>query len=330
MEGIDPAAIPFGELIEAQRPVVLAEVAADWPLTRAGRAGAREAAHYLQRYASDAPVTVFHIPSESGGRLHYAAGGTALNFTTSRGDLGQTLADMLETGDGEALYVGSADIERFVPGLATENGLDLEHPDFRHREPIKSIWIGNRTVVPAHYDTSNNLACCTVGRRRFTLFPPDQIANLYPGPLDLTPAGQVVSMVDFDEPDHAAHPGFREALAVSQVAELKPGDVLFYPALWWHRVEALDPFNVMMNYWWNPVPTFVDTPETTVLHAILSLRDRPETEKRAWQAVFDYYVFGDARRAAEHLPPEARGLLGPLDEMAARRLRARILHRMNR
>jgi hypothetical protein len=101
---------------------------------------------------------------------------------------------------------------------------------------------------------SNNIAVCAVGHRRFTLFPPDQVANLYPGPLEPTPGGQVVSMVDFDAPDFDHHPRFRDALAAAQVAELEPGDVLVYPALWWHQVEALDPFNVLVNYWWNAAP----------------------------------------------------------------------------
>ncbi|WP_342776846.1 cupin-like domain-containing protein [Hankyongella ginsenosidimutans] len=36
-------------------------------------------------------------------------------------------------------------------------------------------------------------------------------------------------------------PRFAQALEQAQVAELEPGDVLFYPALWWHNVEALAP-----------------------------------------------------------------------------------------
>ncbi|HSG33975.1 MAG TPA: cupin-like domain-containing protein, partial [Sphingomonadaceae bacterium] len=83
-------------------------------------------------------------------------------------------------------------------------------------------------------------------------------------------------------------------------------------------------------YWWNPVPAFVDTPQTTLLHALLSLRDRPESEKRSWKALFDYYVFGPAGRAAEHLPDHAQGSLAPLDEPKARRLRAQLLNRLNR
>jgi hypothetical protein len=193
-----------------------------------------------------------------------------------------------------------------------------------------SLWLGNRTTAATHFDMSNNLACCLVGRRRFTLFPPEQVENLYPGPLEPTPAGQVVSLVDVAMPDLERFPRFAAAAAAGEIAELEPGDVLFYPALWWHNVEALDPFNAMMNYWWNPSPAFMDTPMTTLLHGLLSLRDRPEAEKTAWRAMFDYYVFGPPERPGAHLPQAARGDLAPLDERSARRLRARILQRLNR
>jgi hypothetical protein len=162
------------------------------------------------------------------------------------------------------------------------------------------------------------------------LFPPDQVANLYPGPLEPTPSGQVVSLVDFRRPDFERFPRAREAMAAAQVAELEPGDVLIYPALWWHQVEALETFNVLVNYWWNAAPAFLDTPQTTLLHALLSLRDRPDHEKAAWRSLFDYYVFGPPDGAAAHLPPEARGDLGPIDEIRARRLRANLLNRLNR
>ena len=90
-------------------------------------------------------------------------------------------------------------------------------------------------------------------------------------------------MVDLRAPDFERYPRFRDALAAAQVAELEPGDVLVYPALWWHNVEARDPFNVLMNYWWNDAPAFMDSPMNTMLHGLLSLRDRPEAEKEAWR-----------------------------------------------
>jgi hypothetical protein len=114
------------------------------------------------------------------------------------------------------------------------------------------------------------------------------------------------------------------------VAEMSPGDVLVYPAMWWHHVEALDSFNVLINYWWNAVPGFIDSPQTTLLHALLSLRDRPEAEKNAWASLFDYYVFGDPDRAGSHLPAHAKGPLGPIDDTAARRLRALVQRKLQR
>ena len=333
LAGVSPGAVPFQRLIEEQQPVVLEGLARQWPLVEQGRRGPAQAAAYLKRFAADRLVTGFTAPAEAGGRFHYNAELTGMNFAAERVPLGGFLDAMLDHLDDPAppaLYIGSTDLGHFLPGLSEENGLDLDHPDFAVKPPLASIWIGNRTVAPAHYDISNNLACCMVGRRRFTLFPPEQIENLYPGPFEPTPAGQVVTMVDFRSPDLERYPRFREAMAAALVAELEPGDVLFYPALWWHQVEALDPFNAMINYWWNPSPAWIDTPQTTLLHALLSLRDRPESEKRAWRAVFEYYVFGPAVRAGEHLPPHAQGTLALMDEAKARRLRAKLLNRLNR
>jgi Cupin-like domain len=331
--GIDPGAIPFEELFARQRPVVLEGVAADWPIVAAGREGPKQAADYLRGFAGDAPVTVYTGPPEIAGRFHYNADATGLNFNSARAPLCDILDGLIAgvAGEqGEAVYVGSTDIDYFMPGFRAANDLRLDHSDFAHKPPLASIWIGNRTTAAAHYDISHNLACCLVGARRFTLFPPDQVANLYPGPLEPTPGGQVVTMVDLDRPDLDRFPRFAQAMAAAVVADLAPGDVLYYPALWWHQVDALAAFNVLANYWWNPVPAFIDTPQTTLLHALLSLRDRPAGEKQAWRALFDYYVFGDSDLAGAHLPDHARGPLAPLDKLAARRLRAQLLNRLNR
>jgi hypothetical protein len=333
LSGLAPDRIPYDELLAAERPVVLQGLARDWPLVRAGLQSAEQAMAYLASFYNGKPVVAFTGAPEIRGRFFYNEDVTGLNFKAERARLDELLALLrahLDDADAPSFYVGSTDVDVYLPGLRAENDLVLNNAMFEHAPPLVGIWLGNRTVATAHYDMSNNLACSLVGRRRFTLFPPDQVRNLYPGPLEPTPGGQVVSMVDFAAPDFDRWPLFREALANAQQAELEPGDVLFYPALWWHHVEALESFNVMINYWWNTSPSFMDTPQTTLLHALLSLRGRPEQEKRAWRALFDYYVFGPAERAAAHLPEHARGDLGPMDETRARRLRARLLNRLNR
>lgn len=325
--------LPLDELLAAGQPVIFRGLARDWPLARAGRDGPQAAMDYLKGFDAGRPVVGFTGDPAIKGRFFYRDDLQGLNFQSQRVPLGACLdavASYLDDGDAPSIYVGSTDLDAYLPGLGDENRLDLPPPPEGADPPMVSIWLGNRTTAATHYDMSNNLACCLVGRRRFTLFPPEQVENLYPGPLEPTPGGQVVSMVNPAAPDLDRFPRYAEAAAAAQIAELEPGDVLFYPALWWHNVEALDGFNAMVNYWWNPAPAFMDTPMTTLLHGLLSLRDRPEAEKRAWRAMFDYYVFGAPDRPAAHLPEAAQGDLAPLDERAARRLRARVIQKLNR
>ncbi len=328
-----PKDIAFDEILREQRPAIFRGLARDWPLVRLGLESPGKAMDYLAQYAGGQRVVAYRGAPGIKGRFFYDDALTAMNFQAGRAPLGEVLDEIrrhLDDEAGPSIYVGSTDLDTYLPGFREQNDLKLDAEVFGREPPLVSIWIGNRTVAAAHYDMSNNIACCVVGRRRFTLFPPDQVHNLYPGPLEPTPGGQVVSMVDFDAPDHDRFPRFCDALAAAQVAELEPGDVLVYPALWWHQVEALDGFNVLVNYWWNSAPGFMDTPMNTLLHGLLSLRDRPDFEKRAWRELFDYYVFGPAERAGAHLPEAARGDLGPMDEIRSRRLRAHLLNRLNR
>jgi len=331
IEGIAPDAVPYDELLATERPFVLKGLVKDWPLARKGSAG--EAVEYLKTFYQGRPVVAFIGQPELKGRFGYTADVSRLDFQSDQGRLDEYLdiiMGLIEERESPTFYIGSTDVDLFLPGFRAENDLVLNHPMFESNPPLVGAWIGNRSTALAHYDMSNNIACCLVGRRRFSLFPPEQIPNLYPGPLEPTPGGQVLTMTNIHEPDFERFPGLREALAAGEVAELEPGDAVFYPAMWWHEVQALDPFNVMVNYWWNTSPQFMDTPQNTLLHALLSLRDRPEHEKRAWRAVFDYYVFGPAGRAAAHLPESAQGNLAPMDELKARRLRAWLLRRLNR
>ncbi len=330
-----PRGAGWETLVAEDRPVLFKGAAADWPLVRAGLRAPGAAAEMLRATHSGAPVVVFRGAPEIHGRFFYTDAVDGFNFTAAREPFAPVIEELMAHLDDRAapsLYIGSTDLKLFFPRLMETNGLDLAgiHPMLAEHPGLGSIWIGNRTVATCHYDFSHNIAVCAAGHRRFTLFPPDQAANLYPGPLEPTPGGQVVSMVDFAAPDIARFPRFADALAAAQVAEMAPGDVLVYPAMWWHHVEALDGFNILVNYWWNAVPAHIDSPQVTLLHALLSLRDRPQSEKRAWAALFEHYVFGDADLPRAHLPPHAQGPLGPMDDMTARRLRALVQRKLQR
>jgi hypothetical protein len=181
-----------------------------------------------------------------------------------------------------AIYMASTMVDQWLPGFRKENDIDVPGAD-----PLVSIWMGNRSRIGAHYDLPDNIACSVIGRRRFTLFPPDQISNLYPGPLDFSPGGQAISVVDFHNPDYQRFPKFRSALENAQLAELEPGDAVFVPSMWWHHVESLDSFNVLINYWWRQSPHFMSTPMSTLHHALLTIRDLPPRQRLAWKEIFN-------------------------------------------
>ena len=334
-DGPLPRGSEWEALIADDRPVLFKGAAREWPLVEAGLSSAEEAAALLVDGWSGQPVVVYRGATAIEGRFAYTPEVDGFNFAASREPLDAVLREILALRENPAapsIYVGSTDLGLYFPGLGTAVPLDLAaiHPMLAEHPGLASVWLGNRTTATCHYDDTHNIAVCAVGRRRFTLFPPEQAANLYPGPLDPTPGGQVISMVDLAAPDLARHPRFAEALETAQVAEMEPGDVLAYPAMWWHHVEALADFNVLVNFWWNAVPAYVDSPQITLLHALLSLRGRPPGEKAAWKALFDYYAFGDEALARAHLPEHIHGALAPLDDTLARRLRAQVTRKLQR
>ncbi|WP_420008769.1 cupin-like domain-containing protein [Xanthomonas sacchari] len=330
LEGVQPTALPLQDLVAAGEPVVLRGIARDWGLVQAGLRSTQDAMAYLRGFDVGTPVPYSFGEPGIEGRPFYNAEFTELNFEVRRGPLTQVLEAIAATFEDPrppTYYVASLPIARALPGFAQANDAGLAGQGI---DALASIWIGNRVTASCHFDTPDNLACCAVGRRRVTLFPPEQIDNLYPGPLDPTPGGQVVSVVDVDRPDFARYPRFRDALASARHAELEPGDALFIPSMWWHHVRSLAPFNVLVNYWWRSVPAFLPSPLTALQHAMWALRDLPAREKQAWAKLFDYYVFGPGERAGQHLPEAARGELAPFDEARARRVRAQLLARLNR
>jgi hypothetical protein len=322
----DPAALDE-RLRTATQPFVVRGLVSDWPLVEAGKKSGREAREYLLRKRRNAQFTVSMGDPGTGGRLFYDDA-MQMNFRTVRAKLPEIFAqiDAVETqADPPPIYLASIDVHDFFDGLHEAN-----HVDLGNRDCLASIWIGTQTRIAAHNDFPQNLACVAVGRRRFTLFPPDQFRNLYLGPIDNTPAGRAVSMADLHNPDFAAHPRFREALKHAQVAELNAGDALYIPSMWYHHVEGLERFNILVNYWWRETPRWLGQPQDALNHAMLSIRDLPEGEKAHWRELFDYYVFGSPEEVTAHIPEKGRGVLGPMTTETASRIRSFLLRQLSR
>nr|WP_307090063.1 cupin-like domain-containing protein [Sphingomonas faeni] len=128
------------------------------------------------------------------GRFLYREDMNGFNFdrwTAPFRAVANMLLGDLATGAGPAIYSGAASAAEHVPTFAADNPMPLLDPTATPR-----LWIGNAVTVSTHYDTADNIACVAAGHRRFTLFPSEQVANLYVGPLENTISGQPVSMVD--------------------------------------------------------------------------------------------------------------------------------------
>lgn len=303
------AADAFDALRAEVRPVVMRGLVAHWPAVAAARVSDRAIVDYLCRETALRPVGAIAASASEQGRFFYTHDLTRLNFIRASGRLEFFLNDLLSAAampDAPAMAVQSEDIASLLPAFADANRLPLL-PDVAPR-----IWIGNRIRVAPHYDAKENVACCVAGRRRFTLFPPEQIANLYPGPFELTPAGTPVSMVDPAAPDLARYPRFAEAAQHASTATLEPGDAIYIPYGWWHGVESLDPVSILVNYWWAPgQPEGIGSPYDALLHALLAFKHLPPDQRAVWRGMLEHYVFEHDGDPAAHLPDHAKGIIGP-------------------
>ena len=307
-----------GEIKAAGRPVVLRGAAADWPAVAAARRGSHGLAAYLGRFDAGRAVDVLVGPPEIGGYLFYRQDMSGLNFARSKQRIAAVLGELIRLEGAArppAVALQSLEVRDGLPGFEAENA--LPHVD---AAVVPRVWIGNKVTVAPHFDLNDNIAVVVAGRRRFTLFPPDQLPNLYVGPFDFSPAGAPVSMVDPRAPDFERYPRYREALEAAETAELEPGDAVYIPYMWWHGVESLGAFNMLVNYWWNEARA-AGSPFDVLMHAFLVLGRMPPAQKAAWRAMLDHYVFGANGDPMEHLAPEHRGALGGLDEVGAAAMR---------
>jgi len=312
------AALLHGEILPAAVPAVLRGLVAGWPAVARARASPEAVCNYLLACDNGQPVDALLLAPGEKGRLFYGPGMDGFNFARRRLPVSQVieqLARYSQFAEPPSVAVQSAPIAACLPRFGHENRLDAGLLGARD-EAAPRIWIGNAIVTPAHFDESDNIACVVAGRRRFTLFPPEQVGNLYIGPLDYAPTPTPISMVDFSAPDLARFPRFAQAMAAALVADLGPGDAIYIPPLWWHHVQSSAPLSILVNYWWKAagqaqVPDTAPerTPMQAMIDAMAALRALPPAQRRAWGALFAHYVFDAGVDPAAHIPAHRQGVL---------------------
>jgi hypothetical protein len=302
----------FEDIAPEQQPVVIRGFARDWPLVAAAQTTPQDFAAYLLRFYTGKKARIFVAPPAANKRFYYNDDMTDVNYISGEERVDLFLGRLLELIDREvypAISMQNSLPSEILPGLSHENKSDF-FPDVEPR-----LWVGNEGIVSAHYDGADNVACVVAGRRRFVLFPPNQIGNLYPGSLNFTPAGAPTSMVNLSEPDFERYPQFKTALANAYSAELAPGDAIFIPMLWWHHVESLEKVNALMNYWWNGSSAKNATspsPIDSLNLALLAMRDLTPKQRNAWRYMFDHYLFKQGIDPASYIPEHQQHMLGKI------------------
>ncbi|HSX50998.1 MAG TPA: cupin-like domain-containing protein [Cellvibrio sp.] len=322
-----PEKIP-DEVYASAEPLILKGLVSSWPIVKAGLNSQADAEKYLLQFYKGQEVTAFLGKPENNGRIFYDETLSGFNYDSVSTKLDFALKQLAlhaNNPDAPSIYIGSTSVDTYLPGFRAENDLNLQQHNL-----LVSIWLSNKCRIAAHWDSPLNIACSVVGHRRFTLFPFEQMENLYIGPLDKTPAGQAISLVDFYNPDFEKFPKFKEAIEHAQIADLEPGDAIFIPSMWWHHVECLDSLNVLVNYWFDGPPIFYGKGVNALFHSVLSIRDLPPEQRKAWRQMFDYYVFDYQKENFQHIPEQAQGAIGELTDENARRIRARLLNQLNK
>ena len=301
------------DLAGLARPLVIRGACNDWPLVRAGRESDSAFAHQLSSLDNGSAVDTLLMPPQEAGVIGYNAHLDGFNYRHFRVSVTEVLQRL-------AAYSRHPGV---TPGVALQSALIPDClPAFQQAHPmpllasgiLPRLWIGNQVTTPTHFDASHNLAVVVCGRRRFTLFAPEQVGNLYIGPLDFAPTGAAISMARLDQADDPRFPRLRVALEHSLTAELVPGDALYIPPLWWHHVASVQPLNALVNYWWKEPTTdgrIAESGMGALTHALLAFKSLAPTERAAWKTLLDHYVFNHEDPAA-HIPVERRGVLGPL------------------
>lgn len=318
----DPDAFQ-ARVVRAAQPVVIRGLGVGLRAVQAAREAPDAGLDHVLAYDTGGSPEVFLADPAIAGRYFYSEDMAGFNFTRSQMPLAEAFAHIRRHAEDSAAptaYLGSLVASAYLPGFAEANRLANVPPEVETR-----LWIGNASRVACHYDAYENLACVIAGQRRFTLYPPGAIGDLYVGPIDHTMAGQPASLASAD-PER--FPRFAAAAARAITVDLEPGDALFLPKLWWHAVEAKGPINVMLNHWWDATAVGPDAPLLSMLFAMIALAERPEDERMAFRAFFDHYVFRTGGHPLAHLPEDQRGILGDLTGARYGQIRAMVLRAM--
>lgn len=294
------------------RPALLKGLCKDWPAVKKSQESKQALAEYIKDLAADRDYWYGQTLDANEDCFHYSSDMRGFNFQKIQCRLPnyiQTLVNEINNETQHSKALQGMLVQEFLPRFTQENPNPLLGPN-----NMALMWISNKSNVATHQDPYENIACVVAGTRRFTLFPPDQLPNLYIGPLHFTPAGNPISMVHLTKPDYEKYPRFAEAMRHAIAIDVHEGDAVYVPYHWFHHVASLEGLNILVNYWWSSARRDIGSPWDALMLSMLSIGNLPKEQRDSWRETFNNYVFYD-EHPFSHIPPVAKNpVLEPAQE----------------
>ena len=304
---IVPTKKKLNTIIESRRPIIFRGYVNDWPIMKYNKSmGA--ILEYLQCHSKKKNN---HAVAIGSNKINNEMGLTEqmkVNHIYKTWNFNKFKTELINKNSidtNKLLYLQASSIKSNFPKLYTQL-----NQKFAHYSINPKIWIGDGQLTPIHSDSEHNFTCCVCGIKRFIIFPPQEIGNLYLSPIDKNPAGTPVSTINTLNYNLSTHPKFELALKKAIMAELYPGDVLFLPAGWYHEVQS-EGFNTMINYWWKDISAaeFANAKEAFNI-SMASIKNLPKEYRDYWKIWFDHYVFQINGDPYEHIQQRHQGVYG--------------------
>jgi len=220
----------YSSYVSANQPVVITGLADAWPAMKNW-----DLSYFSNKFGQ---VKASTIPIKDG--RCYADTETGVDIKSVPIQQSIELIESGETYDSRAI-TSPIDVfplsfqEDYITPLYCANGTYLN----------SRIWISPKgTVTPLHQDLPENLYVLVKGEKKIILFPPSAPVYCH------SRFSKIPNMakVDPEAPDYMMYPRFNEAQPY--ITQLKAGETLYIPGLWWHHLSNSES-SIAINFWWS-------------------------------------------------------------------------------
>jgi lysine-specific demethylase 8 len=242
---LDPA--EFGaRFFRPRRPVLITDMATHWPACRRwsfeffaaldpGRRVTLEEGNVLQGDTAFESASLGDYLADLAAAPAREAGGSGQQDSAATDDAGRCYLSMFRVFEQFPQLRGDVDFSL------------LEAVTLRR---VYFAWLGPAgTLTGYHIDWIHNILAQISGRKRVWLVPPEASRAMYPSrKYDYR---STLSEVEPSTWDAARHPLFAQVRPAE--VTLEPGQMLFIPRGWWHRVQSLTP-SISINAFGHDLP----------------------------------------------------------------------------